>query len=474
MRVALLPLSLVLFLNFNITTLFSALQISAGQRSQQGPTKSANEAWFLAASGGDINIVSGLIVAGVDVNVKDNFGQTGLMLSAEKGHLAVVKALLAAGADPNSKDHNERTALIVASAFGRADVVGVLLDAGAKPSESNSGALRIAAEEGYTDLVKTLLAAGADANARGFTGTTALMYAAAGGHIEMVKALLAAGADANAKNNDGMDAFTAATAKGYGQITELLKSAGADITSERFAREVQELARQFASRLQQTRDFDPLIEELFVERFMDCQLETMREGKVDGIFSQIGSVSVPLEIASQVAGDELKRYLVTVLNFFHLKTLHRLSSLNLPGDGDKKAFNPDQEYPPGVYELLMKYPMATQSSKTVQQLRNKVQTLEEASSIMRDHLIAHPPEETQTYRENMERIGNKKYSSKFAEIGLFKLPDTNARAISQCLGLPVRQFVVVKIPPFYQVFIVQVKKGFKIGMLMCTEPPCVD
>ena len=473
MRIASLLPSLVFLLNFNVTIQHSALQIGAGQATQQGPTKSGNERLLEAASRGDLAATRALIAGGADVNVKDNFGQTALMLSAEKGHFEVIKALLAAGADPNLKSHNERTALIAGAAFGRAEVVRVLLDAGAQANESDSGALRTAAEEGHTDLVKTLLAAGTDANARSSAGTTALMYAAAGGHIEMVKALLTAGADANAKNNDGMDALIGATAKGHGQIAEMLKSFGADSRSERFAREVQEAARQFGSRLQQTRDFRPLIEELFAKRFMDCHVRTMLERKENGIFSQIGSMSLPPEIANQVPSYDLQRYLIAVLNFFHLKTLHRISTRDLLGGGDNTAYTADQEYPPGVYELLMKYQTATQG-KSVRQLRSYVLSLEQVSSVMRDQFIAQPPEETEAYGKNMERIGNKKHDSKFWEIGLLKLPDQETRAASQCLGLPVHQFAVIKAPPFYRLFIVQVGKAVKIGALLCTEPPCAD
>ena len=94
--------------------------------------------------------------------------------------------------------------------------------------------------------------------------------------------------------------------------------------------------------------------------------------------------------------------------------------------------------------------------------------------MMRDKFISQPPEETEAYRKNMERIGNNKYNSKFWEIGLYKLKDQDSRAASQCFGMPVHQLAVIKAPPFYRLFIVRVGKAFKIGALLCTEPPCVD
>jgi hypothetical protein len=47
------------------------------------------------------------------------------------------------------------------------------------------------------------------------------------GDAEVVKVLLAAGADVNQKNDDGWMALMLAEEEGYGTIVELLKQAGA-------------------------------------------------------------------------------------------------------------------------------------------------------------------------------------------------------------------------------------------------------
>ena len=55
-----------------------------------------------------------------------------------------------------------------------------------------------AASAGHTDIVRLLIAHGADVNAQSSSGNTPLMYACAGGHEEVVRVLLEAGANVEA------------------------------------------------------------------------------------------------------------------------------------------------------------------------------------------------------------------------------------------------------------------------------------
>ncbi|HEY8520023.1 MAG TPA: ankyrin repeat domain-containing protein [Gammaproteobacteria bacterium] len=85
-----------------------------------------------------------------------------------------------------------------------------------------------AAEAADREAVLAALREGADVNARGLDGTTALMWAAHHGDVELVKRLVEAGADVHARNVFGAFALSEAAMIGSAPIIEALLAAGAD------------------------------------------------------------------------------------------------------------------------------------------------------------------------------------------------------------------------------------------------------
>ena len=84
---------------------------------------------------------------------------------------------------------------------------------------------------GDTSRVKALLACGADPNARAPSGEWLLHVAVRDQAIDMVRALLEAGADANAKDRDsGDNALHLAAYDGYEEGIRLLLEYGGDAT----------------------------------------------------------------------------------------------------------------------------------------------------------------------------------------------------------------------------------------------------
>jgi ankyrin repeat protein len=85
-----------------------------------------------------------------------------------------------------------------------------------------------AVENGDRAAALRLLAKGADPNAPGPDGTTAIMYAAANDDVELVRALIKSRANVNARNQFGTSALTEAAIIGSASAIDALLKAGAD------------------------------------------------------------------------------------------------------------------------------------------------------------------------------------------------------------------------------------------------------
>ena len=88
-------------------------------------------------------------------------------------------------------------------------------------------ALTKASSEGHLDILKALIAAGADKDKDEDYGETPLTRAAMHGHVECMKALLAVKADVNKADEGGWTPLICASYYGHVEIVELLLAAGA-------------------------------------------------------------------------------------------------------------------------------------------------------------------------------------------------------------------------------------------------------
>jgi ankyrin repeat protein len=120
--------------------------------------------WRDAAVRGNVEALERLLEQGVDVDARDQYGQTALMLAAFHGHTPAVRVLAARGADLNWRAKYNLTALMLAAIGNHAEVVRALLDAGADSSVEGSGApgfhgktaLELAEAQGNGDVVSVL------------------------------------------------------------------------------------------------------------------------------------------------------------------------------------------------------------------------------------------------------------------------------------------------------------------------------
>jgi hypothetical protein len=162
-------------------SLLIAVGCMGGPRSTPSPLRAA-------AASGDAAEVRRLLAAHADPNGAESPGWTPLGIAARGGHVEVVRTLLEAGADPDRRDDtgNHWTPLVHAIHKHRNAAVRALLDGGAKVDERmgcGATALIFAAAYGNAEVVRELLARGADPYLEAAGGATALSNAAGGGAL---------------------------------------------------------------------------------------------------------------------------------------------------------------------------------------------------------------------------------------------------------------------------------------------------
>ena len=127
---------------------------------------------------GDENIKSilNLITDGANPNVRNEVGDTPLMLACIRGSFDFLKELIDKGADVNALEGDGYTPLMALSLIGDIDKINLLLKHDAKVNEKNrwgDTALMLACKHGYIDIVNSLIESGVDIYAKNKYGKTA-------------------------------------------------------------------------------------------------------------------------------------------------------------------------------------------------------------------------------------------------------------------------------------------------------------
>jgi len=204
------------------------------------PRAAAQDGLIAAAERGETLVVRRLMAEGARVNERDGRGRTALLAAIQRNHVDVARLLINEGGDVNAKDLIQDTPFLVAGAEGRVEILKLMLAAGADLNSTNrfgGTALIPACHRGHVEAVKLLLATAIDKNHVNHLGFTALMEAVVLGdggpnHAEIVRLLVAAGANVHIRDRDGVTPLGHARQRGYGGIIRILEAAGARARSD--------------------------------------------------------------------------------------------------------------------------------------------------------------------------------------------------------------------------------------------------
>ncbi len=211
-----------------------------------------------AAMYSDTGCMQSLLAHDADPNYTNPAGATALMWAVHDS--ARVKLLLESGANPNARSAEGRTPLLVAARqAGSLQVIRMLVAYGAdsKAKDNLQGnALIMAAEAGDVDMVKYFVGQGLPVNEQahpaygmprfgrmpegfgksmeGAKGYSALMAAAVAGNTDCVRYLLEKGADPKATAFMGVDALKLSIQQKDPAIARLLLEKGAPVESREF------------------------------------------------------------------------------------------------------------------------------------------------------------------------------------------------------------------------------------------------
>ena len=153
---------------------------------------------------------------------------TALMKAVNKNDISLVQKLIQEGANVSELDANQDAPLVIAAYKGYNEIVKLLLASGADVTAVDPGmkatALHAAAYAGRTEAAKLLIEHNIDINKQGpYNGYTALHDAIWQNNIEIVKLLLDANADLHIHSQDGKTPLDFAKSKNYKQIVTLIE-----------------------------------------------------------------------------------------------------------------------------------------------------------------------------------------------------------------------------------------------------------
>ncbi|HGN1706022.1 TPA: ankyrin repeat domain-containing protein [Providencia rettgeri] len=201
----------------------------------KGMANSQSDSLVLLAEQGDLQRIKVLVEQGANIEQRGLLQRTPLMAATLSNQVDVARYLIEQGANVNAKDSIQDSPYLYSGARGLQEILVLTLKNGADLKSTNrygGTALIPAAERGHVKTVSTLIDAGVDVNHVNRLGWTALIEAIILGdgsdkYAQIVKLLIAGGADVNLADGKGMSPLALAKSKGYHNLIEILENSGA-------------------------------------------------------------------------------------------------------------------------------------------------------------------------------------------------------------------------------------------------------
>ena len=198
-------------------------------------TKMDTGKYFTAVKNGDLITVKDQLKNNIDINIKNVTNETGIIIATGRNDIAMVKLLLEHSANVNiASDKIDNTPIMIASVKGYRDIVQLLIEKSNPDMTILNGyggtALIPACERGHVDVVKLLLEKTNvkvdHINKPGWTAMLEAIVLSNGGKSqqEIVRLLLAHGADKNIADKNGITALEHAKKKGYKELVDILSN----------------------------------------------------------------------------------------------------------------------------------------------------------------------------------------------------------------------------------------------------------
>lgn len=105
--------------------------------------------WESAIQRGDAAAARALLDAGIDIDSRDQHGQTALMRAAHLGHIELAELLISRGADLDVTAKYHLSALMLAVIAGHPEIARLLVRAGADRTLQGSGVPGFAGKTAY-------------------------------------------------------------------------------------------------------------------------------------------------------------------------------------------------------------------------------------------------------------------------------------------------------------------------------------